>query len=104
MDCFAALAMTPVSDTTHTMTAAAYRPLPSPGRRETNSNRAMNALFVLHRRRQPQHEMSERRGDRLGWIVLPGLRLERHDAPALLDDRDAGKTVQRAAGAQIIDG
>src|SRR5581483_1599469 len=48
--------------------------------------------------------MPECRGDGLGWIVLPGLRLESDDAPALLDDGDAGETVERAARAKIIDG
>src|SRR5262245_53053505 len=61
-------------------------------------------LFLVHARHRPQHEMAKCRGDGLAGIVLPGLRLEGDDAPALLDDRDAGKTVERAAGAQIVDG
>src|SRR5664279_4714603 len=48
--------------------------------------------------------MPERRRDRFCRIVLPGLRFESDDAAALLNDRHAGKTVQRAAGAQVIDG
>src|SRR5581483_2511499 len=60
--------------------------------------------FLVRSRRLPQHEMAERRGDGLCGIFLPGLRLEGDDAPALLDDGDAGKTVERAARAQIVDG
>src|SRR5215470_3532466 len=60
-------------------------------------------LFFLASRRRPQHEMAEGRCDRLVRIVLPGPCLECHDAPALLDDRDVGKAVERAARAQIVD-
>ena len=47
--------------------------------------------------------MAERRGDRLGPVVLPGLRLEGHDAATLLDDGHVGVAVERAAGAQEVD-
>ena len=47
--------------------------------------------------------MAERRGDGPGGVVLPCLRLESDDAPALLDDRHVGVTVAGAAGAQVID-
>jgi len=41
--------------------------------------------------------MAEGRGDRLGRVVLPGLRFKRDDAPALLDDRHPGVAVERTA-------
>ena len=43
-------------------------------------------LFLIYARRLPQHEMAKRRSDGLGRVVLPGLRFESDDAPALLDD------------------
>src|SRR3954471_8973820 len=62
------------------------------------------ALFSTVARRPPQHEMAECRGDRFCRVVLPGLGLERDHASALLDDRGTGVTVERAAGAQVVDG
>ena len=47
--------------------------------------------------------MAERGRDQLGWIVLPGSRLEGNDTPALLDDRDGSVAVYRAAGPQVVD-
>src|SRR4051794_26275758 len=56
-------------------------------------------LFLVASRRRAQHEMTERGGDRLVGIVLPGPRLKSDDAPALFHDRDIGKAVARTAGA-----
>ncbi len=58
-------------------------------------------VFVHH---LPQLEMPERRRDRLGRIVLPGLRLERDNALSLPDDGDICKAVEAASRTQIVDG
>src|SRR5208282_5026949 len=64
---------------------------------------AWTRLFLIQARRLPQHEMSERRGDGLGRVVLPRLRLESDDAPTLLDNRHVGVAVEGVAGAQVVD-
>src|SRR6516162_10607651 len=60
-------------------------------------------LFLVASRRLSQHEVTERRGDGLGRVFLPGLGFESYDAPALLDDRGVGVAVERATGAQVVD-
>src|SRR5262249_22943756 len=66
--------------------------------------RVATDLFLARARHRPQHEMAKCRGNRLVGIVLPSLRLEGDDAPALLDNRDPGEAVERTAGAEVIDG
>jgi hypothetical protein len=49
------------------------------------TRRDLRPVSAPHR---PQHEMAERRRNRLVWIVLPGSCFEGNDTPALLHDRD----------------
>jgi hypothetical protein len=65
---------------------------------EHDSSQLKHALVFICDWRLPQHEMSKRRSDRFGRVVLPCLRFEGDDAAALLDDRDPGVAVQRAVG------
>jgi hypothetical protein len=65
---------------------------------EHDSSQLKHALVFICDWRLPQLEMSKRRSDRFGRVVLPCLRFEGDDAAALLDDRDPGVAVQRAVG------
>src|SRR5882757_6595300 len=78
-------------------------PIPQRSAPTAQSRHRCTRLFLIRVRNLPQHEMTKRRRDRPGRVVLPGLRLESDDAAALLDDGHLGVAVQRAAGAQVID-